>query len=225
MRHGLRLSWFVAAGLLVLLLVPVFRNRAWAAGKFTSPATSTASTPPEDAWLAPEITSGHAPSRIMIIKNGWRGGAAALVLDKPFEVSKLYGALAGNPRLGYTCGYHWALMIDYRDSPSETIDINEHCETFRRDPEGSWRVLSAALKRAREHPSHFVVTVLAPDAARMQRVRGALGDRFGIIAATSDHSAVVASKKPWSAQRINELRTACRGLAEVQPRQEYDTGN
>jgi Xaa-Pro aminopeptidase len=175
---------------------------------------------PENAWVPAEITPGHAPTRIVVTKTGWRSGSAALIVNDPHRVERLYRLLAGNERVGFTCGFHWNVRFDYRDRAAESIDINEDCEEFRRDPKVTWRELSAVLSEARRHPSHYVIEV-RPTGAR-ESLRAKLTPFGSII---DGNPLLLASRAPWSASRVEKLRRAAAGLARIEVIPEADSGN
>lgn len=107
---------------------------------------------PPETWLPAEISPGKRPVKILVRKFGWRGGSAALVIADRRRVQALYDSLAGNQRIGWTCGYHWRFLFEFDGGGPESIDVNENCETFRRDPKRTWRLVSDAFRSARAHP-------------------------------------------------------------------------
>src|SRR5260221_7232192 len=135
----------------------------------------------EDGWLPAEITAGRQPVRYVVTKAGWREGPQALVEDDPRKVEDLYARLAGNSRMGHTCGCHWAIHFEYRDAPAESIAINERCETFRREPAETWQAVKAAFTRARTEPTHFFVVLSARDPHAGAHLRKLLEPRFGTV--------------------------------------------
>ena len=175
---------------------------------------------PENAWTPTEITPGHVPTRIVVTKTGWRSGSAALIVNDPRRVERLYRLLAGNERADFTCGYHWNVRFDYRDHAPESIDINEECEAFRRDPKVTWRELSRALSEARHRPSHYVIAV-RPTGFR-ESLRAKLTPFGSII---DGNPLLLASRTRWTARRVEKLRRATAGLARIEVIPEADTGN
>lgn len=185
-------------------------------------ATAAESGVPEQRWIPVEITSGKKPVRVVIMKTGWRGGPEALVIDKKRDVQSLYGALSGNARLGFTCGYHWSFLFEYEGAAAESIDINENCETFRRDPERTWRIVSDAFEKAKAHPSHFAAELAAEPKADERAVRET-ASRFGFVVPAQP--AVLLARHPWSSARIARVNRALGRLGRVKPIEAYDTGN
>ena len=174
---------------------------------------------PESSWIPAEITAGKKPIRVVITKTGWRGGPEALVLERKRDVQPLYDALAGNARLGWLCGYHWNIAFEYEGAPPESIDINEGCETFQRDPKRTWRIVSSALKRAKAHPTHFVALLQPGD----KNVSDA-ASRFGLVIHQPER-VLLAGRQPWSPARLRRVDQALHLLGHLKAIDVYDTGN
>ena len=198
---------------------------AWGCGD--KPARSepnTVNTTSTDSWIEPDITSGKKPVRVMVTKTGWRSGAATLVLDQPNDVRRLYSSLAGNERLGFTCGYHWNVRFEYADASSESIDINEECETFRSDPAATWREVTAVLRQARERPTHFAIELVGTRNESGDSPASRLPDHFGFVVSTASNRWLLVSEQPWTESRIAELAATAKPWATVHPLPERDLG-
>ena len=174
----------------------------------------------ENSWVPPDITPGHTPVRYLVMSNGWRISPRALVVNDPARVRHLYRALAGNQRLGYTCGYHWTILFEYRDARPESIDINESYETFRRAPKETWAVVARAFTAAAKHPSHSIAHVRPAHAgdtrclAPYQPFDTGDGGWF-----------IVTSKRAFGPARVDALKKACGKGTTVTIPETMDTGN
>lgn len=179
---------------------------------------------PEASWVPSEISPQRHPIRILVTKTGWRGGSDALVINDRAEVSRIYDLLAGNQRLGFTCGFHWNLLFQYDGGKPESIDLNEACEEFRRNQKVVWRELSRVMARAKKHPTHHIVEVAARSASEASELKRPL-EKFGFVFIEPDgKNLFVASRTSWTPQRIRAIR-AVAGTAAVTIPKEYDTGN
>lgn len=173
-----------------------------------------------DIYIPADVSAGHTPARYLITASGWRSSPRALVVRDPEKVRRLYRALAGNERVGYTCGYHWKILFEYRDAPPESIDINEGCETFRRAPKETWRVVEEAFTAAKKHPSHSIAHVRPPHADDARCI--APYEPFD-----TGHGGwfIVTSKQAFTPTRVDALRTSCGKGTTVEVPQTLDTGN
>jgi hypothetical protein len=178
---------------------------------------------PESSWIPADITAGKKPVRVVITKTGWRSGPEALVLERKRDVQTLYDALAGNARLGWMCGYHWNVAFEYEGAPPESIDINESCETFRRDPKATWRIVSSAVKKAKAHPSHFVALLQAEGTTGDKALCDA-ASRFGLVIHLPERR-LLAVREPWSPARIARVDRALHLLGHLKAIEVADTGN
>src|SRR5258706_6512686 len=157
-----------------------------------------------------EITSGRQPVCYVVTKIGWRGGPQALGVDDRGAVESLYRRLAGNSRMGYTCGYHWDILFEYRDAPAESIAINEGCETFRREPAETWQAVKSAFTRARSKPTHFFVILTTRDPHAGAHLRKLLEPRFGTVIDRSFRGTfLLVSPEQWPNARVTALRKTC----------------
>lgn len=191
----------------------------------TPPPASSATGFPDNAWIEAEISPGKKPRRLVISKDGWRSGPDVLVIDQPAEVTRTYAALAGNERIGFTCGYHWQFLFEYANAAPEAIDINEECEQFRRRPKETWAEVKRRFDQARKDPSHHAIHLLTEESHK-RALATKLGNTFGVIVPTDFPARLMLiSKEPWTEKRIERLREACASLAKVDPIEESDTGN
>lgn len=191
---------------------------------FAAGGTSTTTEIPDTAWIPAEITPGKTPLRVVITKAGWRSGSEALLLEKSADIQPLYRALAGNARVGFTCGFHWNFLFEFQGAPPESLDINEDCETFRRDPKQTWDIVSTAFMRAKRHPSHFVAFLKPKAGATRNTLREATA-RFGVLVPAGNGQWFVASRQRWTPARIQRANEAVQKVAEVRAVPELDTGN
>lgn len=164
-----------------------------------------------------EISSRRTPSRIVVTKAGWRSAPDTYIVTDPKRVQRVYKLLAGNERLMFSCGYHWNVQFDYRGAPSESIDINEGCEQFRRNHDAAWKELQSLFADARKHPTHYAIVVYAKNVTEIPALIAQLDPEYGTMIGTYQSSVRIAAKKPWTAARIENLRAASPFIAKVEP--------
>lgn len=180
----------------------------------------------EEIWARTEITPGRQPVRYVVTKTGRRGGPQAWVVHDPDAVRSLYTRLAGNSRAAYTCGYHWNILFEYRDGPAESVDINETCETFRKNPKETWQAVESAFTRARTEPPHFYVILSSRDPQAGAHLRTLLQPLFGTVIDSSLRGRfLLVSRQQWPDTRVAALRKTCGASVTVEIPKEFDTGN
>lgn len=168
-------------------------------------------------WSPPEITSKHKPHRIVVTQSGWRSAPDVFIEPDAKRVAKVYKLLAGNERIAFTCGYHWRVQFDYRDAPSESILINEECESFRFDQKETWAALESLFADARKRPTHFAITVTAADETQVDALRSALEPHFGTILTIEGATLTLAQRRAWTPRDVARLRAASPLIAKVEP--------
>ena len=216
-----------AAAIVSVILLLGCREERPVARSVTKPAQSSTAIP-EDSWYATGITANRAPQRLLIRKTGWRGGPEALIVESSErEAARLHHLLAGNQRIEWMCGYHWAVEFEYADGALESIDINEQCESFRHDSDEIWRILRSYFKRASEHPSHYLIRVVARDRSSKPALARDLEAHFGLVFNVDPRGTTlfVASRNPWSPERADEVRRSSALIAKVTEIETYDTGS
>lgn len=208
------MRWMLVAGALLL---------AACGEEPAAPALTDTAVPDPPAEISPNRT----PTRLMVTKTGWRTGPAALIVEDPDEVTRLYALLAGNEREAFLCGYHWEFRFDYRDAPPESIAINENCEKFKRDNAEVWRALTQYFERAKNQPTHQRIVVQARDVRVKGELRRQLEQRYGLVIDNGPRNPwlTVAAREPWTAERIETLKTASPLIAKVTPIPEFDSGS
>ena len=180
--------------------------------------------PPPDSWLPAEISANRTPVRLVVMKTGWRTSPAALIVEDADEIERLYKHLAGNRRKGWTCGYHWRFAFEYRDGTTESIDINESCETFRQQHDQTFRALADYF---RKQPAHFLIEVTALDRAAKEELRRQLSEQFEMVLdlEPAEPRLLIASREPWTEARAETLRGSSPLVKTVRLIEEQDTGN
>lgn len=193
-----------------------------------SRAAATSTTVPEQAWSPTEISTRGRPQRLLIRKTGWRGGPEALILETEDDpaVAQLHGLLAGNQRIYYTCGSHWAIEFEYEPGIVESMSFNEQCETFRRGSDEIVATAKELFRRAMERPSHYLMRVEVPPpqkAAVERELDAQVGPTFNTD--PEGKTLLVGKKGPWTAQQIADVRKRSKHIALAQPLESYDLGN
>lgn len=208
---------------IVALILCAGCGRESAAPPAQPPKATTAI--PDNAWIAAEITPGKTPRRLIVLKNGWRSGPDVLVVEQPAELKRAYDTLAGNERVGFTCGFHWQYLFEYTNAPAEAIDINEECEKFRRKPDETWAEVKRLFEKADKDPTHHAIHLLITESQKAA-LEKKLGNAFGTIVQTHFPARLLLlSEEKWTEKRIEKLREACAGLARVDPIEERDAGS
>lgn len=191
------------------------------------PSVEPGPVPARDRWSATGITATRKPQRVLLRKDGWRGGPEALIVEaKEADALRLHALLAGNQRLEYLCGFHWSVGFEYEDGAFESIAINEQCESFRRDGDELQRLLTSYFKRTSDRPSHSLLSVTVRDRGSKSAVKRELEARIGPAFNTdpAGTTLLLARPEPWTSKAAEEVRRF-EGVAKVQLLETYDTGS
>lgn len=194
-------------------------------------ATGTPPSPDASAaesWSGTGVRATSEPRWLFVRKVVWRSGPEALVLPgSDPDVRRLQQLLADTRRLDYLCGFHWSFDFAYASGPTESLLVNEKCESFETNGKEVWSLLSTLFERARNDPSHYLLRVVVRDAKTKAGVHAVLERRVGptLDPDPSGSNLLVASETPWSPAKAELIKRFSPDVESVQQIPVLDTGS